>query len=67
MITIVSYTNATEAYRAKELLENNGIHCKLQGDMLSSGSEPIGKIEVLIDSKDVKLARDVLANAISDD
>lgn len=66
MITIVSYTNATEAYRAKELLENNGIHCKLQGDLLSE-SETIGKIEVLVDSKDLKAARDVLANAISDD
>lgn len=66
MITIVSYTNATEAYRAKALLENNGIHCKLQGDLLS-GTDPIGKIEVLVESKDAKLARDVLENAISDD
>lgn len=63
MITVESYTNATDAYRARELLKSNGIQCKLQGDLLSK-SEPMGKIELLVEAKDTKLARDVLANAI---
>lgn len=66
MITIESYTNATDAYRARELLESNGVNCKLQGDLLS-GSEPMGRVELLVEAKDAKLARDVLANAIADE
>ena len=66
MITIESFTNATDAYRARELLKSNGVQCKLQGDLLSA-SESMGKIELLVAAKDAKLARDVLANAIADD
>ncbi|WP_423062786.1 DUF2007 domain-containing protein [Candidiatus Paracoxiella cheracis] len=64
MITIELYTNATDAYRARELLETNGVHCKLQGDLLSE-PEPMGRIELLVEAKDAKLARDVLANSIA--
>lgn len=66
MITIEAYTNATDAYRARELLKSNGVQCKLQGDLLSK-SEPMDRIELLVAAKDATLARDVLANAISDD
>ena len=65
MITVATYTNATESYNAKELLETNGISCQLQNDLLSK-TQTIGKIELRVEAKDAKLARDVLANAMQE-
>ena len=66
MIAIEKYTNPTDAYKAKQLLELNGISTQLRTDTLSSTS-PSGYIELLVAAKDAKLARDVLANAIDED
>ncbi len=65
MIMIETYTNATDAYRAKDLLESNGVHCELRKDTLSV-AEPLGNIELLVAPKDAQAARDVLANHIGD-
>ncbi|AAO90018.1 CBU_0469 family Dot/Icm T4SS effector [Coxiella burnetii] len=64
MIIIETYTDAVDAYNAKALLESNGIHCELKNHLLSG--EPLEKIELSVGEKDVKLARDVLANAMGE-
>ena len=64
MVAIESYTNATEAYTVKTLLESHGIRCELKDDLISA--QPIGKIELFVDAKNVSRARDVLANAGED-
>ncbi|WP_267256402.1 putative signal transducing protein [Coxiella endosymbiont of Ornithodoros maritimus] len=64
MIIIESYTDAVDAYSAKVMLENNGIHCELKNHLLSA--ELLEKIELSVGEKDVKLARDVLANAMGE-
>ena len=66
MIIIATYNDAAEAYAAKDLLEDNGIHCELRGDLLAE-MEPIGNIELLVNAKDASAAQEVLANAMDEE
>lgn len=62
MIIIATYNDAAEAYAAKDLLESNGIHCELHGDLLDE-IETMGNIELCVDAQSAPLAEEVLANA----
>ena len=66
MIVVSTYTSASDAFRAKTLLETNGISCQLKHDQ-KRDTQSIGVIELLVDAPHAKVARDVLANAIGSD
>ena len=66
MIVIATYNDPTEAFAAKDLLDANGVHCKLRGDLLAE-MEPVGNIELLVNAKDACTAQEVLANAIDEE
>ncbi len=62
MITIASYSNASEPYIIKSLLESNGIRCEIKKD---ANSQPpwTRTVEIQVTNSDADEARELIESS----